>query len=515
MTTTPNDPTLPEQTRIRLAKVTELRNLGIDPYTPRTERTHQIAELAALVPPATAEGHSTDEAAVTPQEVTIVGRLVANRDMGKNVSFGDLRDGSGTFQLYLRRDNVGEEAYNLFRSLIDLSDFVQATGKVIRTRRGEPSLEVSSFRLLSKALTPPPDKWHGLTDTETRYRQRYVDLMVNEETRQRFVTRAKIISTMRRYLDAQGYLEVETPSLQPLYGGAAARPFKTYYNSLDQTFYLRIADELYLKRLLVGGYERVYEICKDYRNEGIDTKHSPEFTMLELYEAYADYESIMRLVEEMLHEVALAVNGSPTVTFNGQTVTLTPPWRRVKMRDAIAEWSGIDYAALPEQAALYQAAIVAGREQGKDLDITPATVWPRIVDELFKTFVRPNIVEPTFIYDYPKALSPLAKGKPGEPETVERFQPLILGSEVGNAYSELNDPQEQLARFQEQAQDRAAGDEEAMPIDEDYVAALRYGMPPTGGLGIGIDRIVMLFTDQQAIRDVILFPALRIPKAQD
>ncbi len=518
MNTEQPDHDLPEQTRIRLEKAVRWRELGVDPYTPRAERTHQIAELAALVPAAEGAGDGGVGGDTPPpragdaedeEPVTIVGRLVNRRDLGKNASFANLRDGSGVFQLYLRRDRLGDEPYARFRTLIDLSDFIQATGTLMRTRSGEPTLEVTEYRLLAKALTPPPDKWHGVTDTETRYRQRYVDLMVNEATRQRFVTRTKIISAMRRYLDAQGFLEVETPSLQPLYGGAAARPFKTYYNALDQTFYLRIADELYLKRLLVGGFERVYEICKDYRNEGIDAKHSPEFTMMELYQAYADYETIMRLVEELIHAIALEVRGEPTITFGGQTVTLTPPWRRVTMRDAIAEWSGVDYAALPEQGALYAAAVAAGREGRKELDITPATVWPRIVDELFKTFVRPQIVEPTFIYDYPKALSPLAKGKPGESATVERFQPLILGSEIGNAYSELNDPQEQLARFREQAQDRAAGDEEAMPIDDDYVAALRYGMPPTGGLGIGIDRLVMLFTDQQAIRDVILFPALR------
>lgn len=506
---------LPEQTRIRLEKVARLRAAGVEPYPPRTERTHEIAELAALLPaqdgtppgggePPTA-GAATDEPG---EPVTIVGRLVSRRDMGKS-SFAHLRDGSGEFQIYLRRDRLGEDAYGQFKALIDLSDFLQVTGTLMRTRSGEPTLEVSAFRLLAKALTPPPDKWHGVTDTETRYRQRYVDLMVNEETRRRFATRSRIISAMRRFLDARGFMEVETPSLQPLYGGAAARPFTTHYNALDQTFYLRIADELYLKRLLVGGFERVYEICKDYRNEGIDARHSPEFTMMELYQAYADYETIMRLVEELVHAITLEVRGEPTLTFGGQTVTVTPPWRRLKMRDAVLEWSGVDYGALPEQADLYAAAIAAAKTQGADLDITPQTVWPRIVDELFKTFIRPNIVEPTFIYDYPTALSPLAKQKPGEPETVERFQPLICGSEIGNAYSELNDPQEQLARFREQVRDREAGDEEAMPIDEDYVAALRYGMPPTGGLGVGIDRLVMLFTDQHAIRDVILFPALR------
>ncbi len=517
MTTAQPEQELPEQTRIRLEKVARLRELGVDPYTPRAQRTHEIAELAALLPPLAAEGAgeggappagATAVAREPGAAVTIVGRLVLRRDMGKS-SFAHLRDGSGEFQIYLRRDRLGDEPYANFKALIDLSDFLQVSGTLMRTRSGEPTLEVTEYRLLAKALTPPPDKWHGVTDTETRYRQRYVDLMVNEETRRRFIARTKIIRAIRNYLDGQGFLEVETPTLQPLYGGAAARPFITRYNALDQIFYLRIADELYLKRLIVGGFERVYEICKDFRNEGIDAKHSPEFTMMELYQAYADYETIMRLVEELVHAVALEVRGTPSLTFDGQTVDVTPPWRRVKMRDAVLEWSGVDYTALPEQPALYAAARAAGREQGKDLDITPETVWPRIVDELFKTFVRPSIVEPTFIYDYPTALSPLAKQKPGDPATVERFQPIILGSEIGNAYSELNDPQEQLARFQEQGRDRAAGDEEAMPIDEDYVAALRYGMPPTGGLGLGIDRIVMLFTDQHAIRDVILFPALR------
>ncbi|HEU5327403.1 MAG TPA: lysine--tRNA ligase [Thermomicrobiales bacterium] len=501
---TPGSVELPEQTRLRLDKVARLRELGIDPYTPRSQRTHEIAALRALFDAAGADGVP----AAGGEPVTIVGRLVRRRDMGK-ASFAHLRDGSGEIQIYLRRDVLGEEAYAHFKALIDLSDFLQVTGTPMRTRTGEPTLEVTDYRLLSKALTPPPDKWHGVTDTETRYRQRYVDLMVNEETRQRFLMRSRIISAMRRFLDGQGFVEVETPTLQPLYGGAAARPFTTLYNALDQTFYLRIADELYLKRLLVGGFERVYEICKDFRNEGIDVRHSPEFTMMELYQAYADYETIMRLVEQMVHAIALDVLGGPKLTYEGRTIDLTPPWRRLPMREAILEFSGVDYGALPEQSALYAAAHAAGQERGAQLDITPATVWPRIVDELFKTFVRPSIVEPTFIYDYPTPLSPLAKQKPGDPTTVERFQPIVLGAELGNAYTELNDPQEQLARFQEQSRDRAAGDEEAMPIDEDFVAALRYGMPPTGGLGIGVDRLVMLFTGQHAIRDVILFPALR------
>lgn len=482
---------LPEQTRVRLEKVARLRDLGIDPYTPRARRTHTIAEVRERF----------DALAARGEPVTLVGRLVSRRDMGK-ASFGHLRDGRGDVQLYLRRDALGEEPYGRFKSLIDLNDFLEATGTLMRTRTGEPTLEVTAYRLLTKALTPPPDKWRGVTDIETRYRQRYVDLLVNEESRRIFVIRTRVISALRHFLDAQGFVEVETPTLQPLYGGAAARPFTTYYHALDQTFYLRIADELYLKRLLVGGFERVYEICKDFRNEGIDARHSPEFTMLELYQAYADYEDIMRLVEALVHQVALDVLGAPRLTYNGHEVDLTPPWRRVKLREALLEYTGVDYAALPGQPELYAAARAAGA------DIAPDTVWPRIIDELFKTFVRPRLTAPTFIHDYPTALSPLAKQKPDDPTTVERFQPVVAGVELGNAYSELNDPQEQLARFLEQSRDRAAGDEEAMPIDEDFVAALRYGMPPTGGLGIGIDRLVMLFTDQHAIRDVILFPAL-------
>lgn len=483
---------LPEQTRVRLAKLDRWRELGIEPYPARAQRSHTVADALAEF--------DALQAASTP--VTLAGRLVSRRDMGK-ASFGHLRDATGDLQTYLRRDNLGDDLYSQFRSLVDLNDFLEVTGTLMRTRTGEATLDVSAFTMLAKALTPPPDKWHGVTDVETRYRQRYVDLLVNEESRHTFITRSRLISAMRTFLEQRGFLEVETPTLQPLYGGAAARPFTTRYHALDQTFYLRIADELYLKRLLVGGFERVFEICKDFRNEGIDARHSPEFTMMELYQAYADYEVIMRLVEDLIHAIAIALNASPTLTYNGHTVDLTPPWSRVRLRDAILEHTGIDYAALPEQPALYAAARAAGA------DIAPGTVWPRIIDELFKTFVRPRIVQPTFIYDYPTALSPLAKQKPGDPTTVERFQPLIAGVECGNAYSELNDPNEQLARFLEQARDREAGDDEAMPIDEDFVRALRFGMPPTGGLGLGVDRLVMLFTDQHAIRDVILFPALR------
>jgi len=321
--------------------------------------------------------------------------------------------------------------------------------------------------------------------------------------RQIFVTRANIIRSLRRFLDSHGFLEVETPTLQPIYGGAAARPFTTHHNALDQTLYLRIADELYLKRLIVGGFERVYEICKDFRNEGIDTRHNPEFTQLEFYMAYSDYNDVMELAEQMISNAAQEALGTMTITWEGREIDLTPPWRRLSMAEAVFEASGIDYEKVRDQQELYRLAKDAGA------DVTPTTVWPRIVDELMKTFVRPNLIEPTFLIDYPVELSPLAKRSPERPGTVERFQVMVGGVELGNAYTELNDPMDQLERFREQAKDRSAGDEDAMPIDEDYVQALMYGMPPTGGFGMGIDRLTMLFTDQQSIREVILFPAMR------
>jgi lysyl-tRNA synthetase class 2 len=338
---------------------------------------------------------------------------------------------------------------------------------------------------------------------ETRYRQRYADLIANEEVRRVFETRSRIISSIRRFLDARGFIEVETPTLQPLYGGAAARPFTTVHHALGQTFYLRIADELYLKRLIVGGFERVYEIAKDFRNEGMDRNHQPEFTMLEWYEAYADYQQVMATVEALLRQVASDVFGEPRFSKDGATIDLSAPFARKTLREAIREAAGIDYVAHPDQASLLHAARAAGADVPED------TVWPRIVDELLKQFVRPRLIQPTFLIDYPVELSPLAKRKPDDPSHVERFQLYIGGGEIANAFSELNDPLDQLARFVEQQRDREAGDEDAMPIDEDYVNALMYGMPPTGGIGIGIDRLTMLLADQTNIRDVILFPAMR------
>lgn len=489
---------LNEQQAQRLAAVRELEQQGIEAYPARSARTHIACEAIKRFE---AEEPSL-EGQPSPEEITLAGRVIAIRDMGKAI-FSHIRDGSGAIQLYTRRNILGEEAFARFKHTVDLGDFIEARGRLFRTRTGEVTLEVNDFRMLSKAISPPPEKWHGLTDVETRYRQRYVDLMANEEVRQIFITRGKIIQAIRRFLDERAFLEVETPTLQPLYGGASARPFTTHYHALDQTFYLRIADELYLKRLLVGGYERVYEICKDFRNEGIDARHSPEFTMLELYMAYADYRDIMELFEQMVPFVAREALGTEQITWGEHEISLTPPWPRRSLRQAIIDETGIDFLEITEQRELYERARAVGAK------IEPGTVWPRIVDELLKTFVQPKLIQPTFLIDYPVQLSPLAKQSPENSAVVERFQAYIAGMEVGNAFSELNNPMEQLNRFLIQARDRAAGDEEAMVIDEDYIRALMHGMPPTGGLGVGIDRLTMLLTNQQNIREVILFPHLR------
>ncbi len=490
--------TLNDQQRARLEKLRQLRASGIDPFPTRSTRSlttqGAVQRFLTLEPALSGEPD--------PEPLTLAGRVVSIRDMGRTV-FSHIRDGAGTIQLFLRREIVGDEQLAWFKRFVDLNDFVEADGHLFRTRTGEVSLQVTAVRLLAKALNPPPDKWHGLTDVETRYRQRYVDLMTNPDTRQIFITRAQVIRAIRRYLDERGFLEVETPTLQPIYGGAAARPFTTYYHALDQTFYLRISDELYLKRLIVGGYDRVYEICKDFRNEGIDARHNPEFTMLEFYVAYADYRDIMDMCEELIVYAAQEALGTLQIPWGTQTIDLTPPWTRLSLREAIRRYTGIDFLEVSDQPTLYARA----KELGAD--VQPDTVWPRILDELLKTFVRPNLIQPTFLYDYPVALSPLAKRKPEDPRLVERFQLFVGGLELANAYTELNDPLDQLFRFLEQARDRARGDEEAMPIDEDFINALMYGMPPTGGFGLGIDRLVMLFTNRQTIREVILFPQLR------
>ena len=422
--------------------------------------------------------------------------------MGR-ATFAHIADGSGRIQIYLRQDVLGPEGYDLFRREFDIGDFIGVTGHLFRTRMGEITLQVKAFTMLAKSLRPLPEKWHGLKDVEIRYRQRYLDLIANEEVRQLFVTRTRVVTAMRRFLDGRGFIEVETPILQPLYGGATARPFETYHHALEQKLYLRISDELYLKRLIIGGYERVYEIGKDFRNEGISTKHNPEFTMMECYQAYADYHDMMTLTEEMIAFIAKEVLGTTRITYQGHEINLTPPWRRIPLRQAILDEAGIDIEAHPSLESLRQAIA----ERGLRVDSKPT--WGKQVDELFSEYVEPGLIQPTFIFDYPVELSPLAKKKPDAPHLVERFEPFIGGLEMGNAFSELNDPLDQRARFIELAKGREMGDEEVHPIDEDFVTALMYGMPPTGGLGIGVDRLVMLLTDKASIREVILFPQLR------
>lgn len=490
--------TLSEHQERRLEKLRDLRSSGINPYPSRSNRSHTAQE--ALERFASIEESLQGEH--DGERVTLAGRVMTIRDMGRSV-FCHIRDGSGSIQLFLRRNDLGEERHSWFKRMIDMGDFIEASGHLFRTRMGEITLQVHGMKLLSKALNPPPEKWHGLADVETRYRQRYADLISNEEVRDIFLKRTRIIRAMRNFLDSRGFMEVETPTLQPLYGGAAARPFTSHYHTLDQTFYLRIADELYLKRLIVGGFERVYEITKDFRNEGIDARHSPEFTMIEFYMAYADYNDVMELTEQLIVHCAEAALGDVRFTYNGHEIDLTPPWPRVTLREALLNATGIDYLEVRDQRELYQEAKQLGA------DVQENDVWPRIIDELMKTFVRPTLIQPTLLIDYPVSLSPLAKRSPDNPDVVERFQPFIAGVEAGNAFTELNDPLDQLSRFLEQARDREAGDQEAMPIDDDYVNALMYGMPPTGGFGLGVDRLVMLFTDQQNIREVILFPHLR------
>jgi lysyl-tRNA synthetase class 2 len=491
-----DDLDLNEQQAVRRAKLADLRSLGIEPYPARVprKRTHTAAEaVAAFQKGELAEG----------QVVSLVGRLLTVRIMGK-ASFAHIEDGSGRVQVYVKRDVLGEEAYdNLFKHLIDLGDFISVTGTMFATRTGEITCEVRELALVSKALNPLPDKWHGLRDTETRYRQRYVDLLASSDVRQVFRTRAGIVTACRRYLDRNGFLEVETPVLQPIYGGAAARPFTTHHNQLDQELFLRISFELYLKRLLVGGYERVYEIGRDFRNEGISFKHNPEFTQLEFYEAYTDYHGIMRRTEEMIASVAEEVAGGLTIVFNGNEIDLAPPWRRVTLRDAIREATGIDYAGYPDATSLAQAMRAIGHVP------EPGSSRGKLIDSLFGTHVEPALIQPTFVLDYPVEISPLAKKKPDDPTTVERFEFFIGGLELGNAFSELNDPVDQRARFVELREAMAGADENVHPLDADYLTALSYALPPTGGFGTGIDRLTMLFTDRQSIREVILFPHLR------
>ncbi|HEX8684174.1 MAG TPA: lysine--tRNA ligase [Ardenticatenaceae bacterium] len=477
----------------RYEKMQALREQGIEPFPPRSERTHTSRAAREALEAAT-DGE--------PPAVVVAGRVVGIRIMGK-ATFAHLEDGAGRIQIFLKRDTLGEEAYNRFRRLVDLGDFVEARGTMFFTRTEEPTVEVREWTMLAKALNQPPEKWHGLSDTEQRYRERYADLMANPEVREIFVKRAQITSLTRRYLEGLGFIEVETPILQPLYGGGAATPFVTHHNWARRDLYLRIADELYLKRVLVGGLERVFEIGKDFRNEGVSFKHNPEFTMIEAYQAYADYRDMMELAEGCWSTVCREVHGTTVIPFGEQQIDLAAPWPRVTMRDAILERAGVDIYEADTLERLREAI----RDQR--LRIEPKPTWGKQVDELFGETVEPHLIQPVFIVDYPRELSPLAKQKPDNPKLVERFEFFIGGAERGNAFTELNDPLEQYERFAEQQQQYGAGDTEAHPVDLDYVNALMYGMPPTGGIGWGMDRMVMLLTNQHSIREVILFPQLR------
>jgi lysyl-tRNA synthetase class 2 len=468
----------------RRAKLARLREQGVDPFPYRFEGAVPIASAHAahgdLEP-----GQETDAA------YRVAGRLAARRGHG-GAAFLDIVDRAGKIQVHARKDVLGDESFDRLTSL-DLGDIVGIDGTAFMTKRGELTLKATGWVLLAKALRNPPEKYHGLEDVETRHRHRELDLIASEEVRELFILRSRVISVIRRWLDEGGFLEVETPVLQPLYGGALSRPVVTHHHALERELYLRIATELYLKRLIVGGLEKVYELGKDFRNEGVSYKHNPEFTMLEWYEAYADYEDIADELEELINYVAGEVGYEGPVDF-------TPPWRRVKLRDAILEATGVDVLA---------AADLVGAAAEKGIELAPTETWARQVDHLLSKHVEPKLEQPTFVMDYPKQLSPFAKDHRSEPGLVERFECFASGMEFANAFTELNDPDEQRARFEAQRADQAAGDEETQPYDEDYIRALEHGMPPTGGIGIGIDRLVMILSGRESIREVVLFPAMR------
>ncbi len=481
----------------RLEKLQSLREQGVDPYPPRYHRTHTNDEAAALLK----EAESRDGPGTRSGEASVAGRIMALRSMGK-ATFIDLRDSSGKLQILFRQD-VLKDRYELIDDL-DLGDFMGARGTLFRTRTGEITLEAQEFTILSKAIKPLPEKWHGLTDVEIRYRQRYLDLAANPEVQPIFKARAKTIASIRAFLNSHGFTEVETPVLVPVAAGAMAQPFVTKHNALDRTLYMRIATELYLKRLIVGGMDKVYEIGRVFRNEGIDADHNPEFTLLESYEAYADYTDVMTMVEQMVASAAREVTGSTTVKFRDQEIRLEPPWQRLSLREELLRVGGIDIEALQDNAAL----VAAAREQGVDVEQRDSR--GRIIDKLLSALVEPHLIQPTFLVDYPVEMSPLAKAKLDDPRYVERFEAFIGGMEVANSFTELNDPAIQRQRFQEQeAMRQQFGGEDFDRLDEDFLTALEYGMPPTGGLGIGIDRLIMLITDQRTIRDVVLFPQMR------
>ena len=483
--------------RQRLSKVDRLRAQGIDPYPARYRRTHTINKAVALFKRA-------EEGGKTPnRKVSIAGRVIGMRSMGK-VTFADLRDSTGKIQIYVSTDGLSPEQLSILKEL-DVGDSLGVKGPLFKTRTGEVTVRVESLTLLAKSLRPLPEKWHGLTDVEKRYRQRYIDLIANEEARRIFTIRSQMVSTMRRFLDSHGFVEVETSMLLPIAAGAMARPFSTQHHALDRELYLRIATELHLKRLVVGGMDKVYEIGRVFRNEGVSTKHNPEFTTLESYEAYADYNDVMKMVEEMMAYIAHLVLGTHQVTYGEHTIDFTPPWRRVTLRDGILGKTNINIAD-PK----YKDVEVL-RKDASSRGIGVAGLSPsQLYDKLLSQFVEPSLIQPTFLIEYPLEMSPLAKKKPDDPRFVERFEGYAGGMEIANAFTELNDPIDQRQRLEEQERLRLEyGDEEVDRLDEDFLLAIEHGMPPTGGLGMGIDRLVMLFTNQQSIREVILFPQLR------
>ena len=478
----------------RLAKLERLRERGIDPYPLRTERTHTSVETRALF--------EADETAES--RVAVVGRLMTIRGMGR-LTFATLRDGSGELQVSFQRDSFESDAYQALKDL-DLGDFLGVRGTLYRTRTGEVTVQAESYSVLAKTLRPPPEKWHGLRNVEQRYRQRYLDLLANDDVREIFRVRSAVVSAIRRFMEDRGFIEAETPVLVPVAAGAMAAPFVTRHNALDRQLFLRIATELNLKKLLVGGFERVFEIGRIFRNEGIDAAHNPEFTTMESYEAYASYTDVMEMVESLVHQLALLTHGKPTVTYDGQEIDLTPPWTRLSLIDAIKEWSAIDLL----DDGMRTADGLRAAMRGKGLTPADDSSWPQLADKLIGDLVEPRLIQPTFLLDYPIEMTPLAKTTGRDERLVERFEGFIGGMEVANSFTELNDPIEQAARLHAQEQNRELFKHEDFDrLDEDFVTAVEHGMPPAGGLGLGIDRLVMILTGQTTIREVVLFPQLR------
>lgn len=491
-----NQDELNDQMLVRRQKMEELQEKGIDPFGHRFDRTHSSNEIHEEF-----DDKTKEELNEIGLAASVAGRMVSKRGKGK-VGFAHLQDREGQIQIYVRKDEVGEDNYDIFKKA-DLGDFLGVTGEIMKTNTGEVSVKAEKVTLLTKALRPLPEKYHGLTNVEQRYRQRYLDLISNRDSFERFKKRSQIISEIRRYLDHRGYLEVETPVLHNQAGGAAARPFVTHHNALDIDLYLRIALELHLKRLIVGGMEKVYEIGRVFRNEGIDTTHNPEFTMLECYTAYANFGDVMDLTEGIIRNVTKNVLGTTQLSYDGQTVDLGTDFARLHIVDAIKEYTGVDFW---QDMSLDQARELAEKHK---VAITDAVGVGHIINEFFETFVEDNLQQPTFVYGHPVEVSPLAKKSQDDPRFTDRFELFIVNHEFANAFTELNDPIDQRKRFEEQEKERIAGNEEAHGVDEDFLESLEYGMPPTGGLGIGIDRLIMLLTDAQSIRDVLLFPTMR------